>query len=62
MGQWINIFCDVNTHKNSELREKISLSTRKRMILELIFFLPKIRSGDHHQLVRNMALECKREF
>ena len=56
MGQWINIFCDVNTKKNSKLREKISLSTRKRMTLELIFFPPKIKSGGHHQLVRNMAL------
>lgn len=48
--------------KNSELRERVSLNMRKRIILDLTYLPARKSSREHHQLAENKDLECKREF
>ena len=52
----------IKKKKNSELRERVSLNMRKRIIVDLTYLPARKSSREHHQLAENVDLECKREF
>ena len=61
LSRRVSISGDVKK-KKSELRDRVSLNMKERIILDLTYLPARKCSWDHHQLVENMDLERKREF